>query len=138
MTKGAKWLFRRGRPWLVLFLYWVVCMTGAGAFARAQGPETGWIIMIMLLLVGVCMYAERGDWKLWQRIGFVPLAWAIHAILSIPAGLVVGFLTFAVRPQLTDRATAFAASIPIVLYAMIHSRLFATKKSPLSDSAGEA
>ena len=71
------------------------------------------------------MATERGEWKTWQRVGFVFLAWIVQAVLAIPVLLTIGMLMGAAgRLNLVDRAVTFFASIPVVIFAMRHSRLF--------------
>jgi hypothetical protein len=129
-----RWL--HARFWPALVGYWLVCTVGAGAIARAgggAGAESGWIILLMLVLVSICMGTERGDWQIRKRVGFVPLVWLLHAVLSLPAGiLVVGI----VSPELLDRALTFVASLPIAIFAMRRSWLFVapTEEAERDDS----
>jgi len=124
-----KTMWLQARLWLCLILFWQVSVIGAGVLARSEmeSLEGGWVILCMLALVILCMATERGRWSTWLRVGFVPLAWVAHAILSIPAGVIVaGVLIFiGGRIDLMDRATTLAAAVPIVLFAMRQSRLFA-------------
>lgn len=103
-------------------------MIGAGIIARVgahAGRESGWIILLMVVLVSICMVTERGQWKVWQRIGFVFLAWMAHAILTIPVALGIGpLLLLGDRVALVDRGVSFVATVPIVVFAMRRSRLF--------------
>ena len=115
-----KWM--HSRLWLCLILYWLVSMTVAGLIARA---EVGWIIMCMLIVIIVCMVTERGRWRPWKRVLFVPLAWIAQPLLSIPVLFTVGFFLLSLgREGLIDRAVTFISSLPLVLFAMRQSRLF--------------
>lgn len=111
-----------------MVLYWAITMVGAGAIARSGGDRTAevaWIIAIMFVFTALCMVTECGDWKSWQRIGFVFVALFVHALLTVPAAFTFGLLMYmGDRQHLVDRATVFWASIPIVVYAMRRSRLF--------------
>lgn len=115
------------RLWLCLFLYWLVAMIGAGVVAQegAGGREAGWIIFVMLALVSICMASERGQWKVWKKVGLVPLTWLAHSALALPTALTVGVsLAQSGRSYLVDRGIAFVASIPIVIFAMRRSTWF--------------
>ena len=122
---GAPHRWLHARFWPALVGYWLVCTGGAGVLTRLGGANAGngWIILVMLVLVSICMGTERGDWQIWKRVGFVPLVWILHAVLSLPAGIVVVGI---VSPELLDRALTFVASLPIAIFAMRRSRLFVT------------
>jgi len=71
------------------------------------------------------MITERGQWKLWQRIGFVPLAWIVEAILSPFAFFAIGMFFYASDQQhLLNRAVTLFASLPMVFLAMRRSVFF--------------
>lgn len=118
--------WRWGRVALGLVVYWLTSTGGAGLL-RAGGQstmESGWVISVMLVFVSICMATERGQWSAWRRVGFVPLAWIVHALLA-PVAFGLGILVYqSGRPDLLDRAITFFASIPIVLWAMWRSHLF--------------
>jgi len=78
----------------------------------------------MIILVSVCAVTERGRWRTWQRIALVPAAWIAQALLNVPAVLVVGMPVWAWRPEIADRVTSLAASVPVVIFTMRQSRLF--------------
>ena len=98
-------------------------MLGAGVVTRSGGTgssESHWIAFVMLVFTTVCMITHRGQWPISWRVGFVPAASILHALISVPMVVVVLF----VRPELQDRAVSFLSSLPVVLFAMRHSRLF--------------
>lgn len=135
-SKKIKYRWRQKRLWLSLILYWLVA-TGGARFIEKQ-YEAGWIILIMLIFVSICMITERGHWKLWQRIGFVPLAWIAEAILSPLAAFTIGVLVYSSgREHLVDRAIAFCASLPIIIFAMRQSKLFVISKHYLETNSNQ-
>ena len=89
-----------------------------------QGIGTAWIIFTMLVLVAWCMVTERGLWPIWKRLLAVPGAWVLHGLLTWPAsGLVMPFRNL-MFPGLVDYLAVYFASVPLVLWAMWHSRVF--------------
>ena len=137
-----KW--RHARLWLCLILYWLVSMIGAGILARVgvARAETSWIVLTMLALVIVCMISERGRWKTWQRVLFVPLAWIAQPLLyiplALPLALMIAVLDFGGgRKDLVDRSIVFLSSLPVVLFAMRQSRLFVSAQAGGSESRTE-
>lgn len=72
------------RPQLlgVLFLYTLWALGGAAVFS--DQAAVGWIRVVMLGFVVLCMPAGKST--TWRRIAYVPLAWLLHGFLaSIPA-----------------------------------------------------
>ena len=61
---------------------------------------------------------------MWQRIALVPGAWLAQAVLQIPALFAVGLPLAMGRPDVVERMIGLAASVPVVIFAMRHSRLF--------------
>lgn len=119
----TKYCWRHKSLWLSLFAYWLTCTVGA-SFVKSH-HESGWIILVMLVFVSICMITERGQWKLWQRIGFVPLAWIVEAILSPLAAFTIGMFVYASgQKHLVNRAVTLFASLPMVFLAMRRSILF--------------
>jgi len=93
---------------------------------------------MMLMLVSLCMITERGQWKLWQRIGFVPISWIVEAILSPLAAFTIGMFVYASGQQhLVNRAVTLFASLPMVFLAMRHSYLFVRPLDGLEHSANQ-
>ena len=87
--------------------------------------EGGWILLVMVAFISLCMITERGDWKIWQRIGFVPLAWIVEALLAPLAAITIGVVVLNVgHPQLVNRSVTLFASVPMVIIAMRRSYLF--------------
>ena len=128
----SSYRWHRRRFWLAILIYWFLGTLGAGALARwgAQRHEEAWVISLMLLFVIVCTSTERGRWKVWQRVAFVPAAWLGHALLSVPAVLAVGIpLAAGPRPDFADRMVTLVASIPVIVFAMRQSRLFVRRVS---------
>ena len=132
----ARYHWRPARAWLCLIVYWLLSLGGAGVLAKSGMPssqEFGYVIFIMLVLVSACMLTERGEWKLWRRVLWVPGSWLLHASLCAS---VIGFIgaMFAGRSEFEARATSFFGSLPIVLISMRRSRLFVTAEEPLQNS----
>lgn len=131
LSGSLQYRWMHARVWLWLILYWLISTIGAGIIARAGADvtaEVAWIVIVMLALVSVCMATERGQWKVWQRIGFVFLAWIVQAILTIFTLFTFGVLMYwGGRSDLVDRVTVFVASIPVVVFAMRRSKLFVTE-----------
>lgn len=129
--------WRWGRVALALIIYWLTSTVGAGLLVRTgySSSEQGWIIILMLSFVSICMVTERGQWSTWKRLGFVPLAWLVHAVLT-PLTLGLGILVYqSGRPELLDRAITFFASIPVVLWAMWRSRLFVAQQQHIESKS---
>ena len=93
------------------------------------------MILVMLVLVIVCAATERGRWRLWKRIALVPGAWLAQAVLQIPAVFAVGLPIAMWRPDVVERMIGLAASVPVVIFAMRHSRLFV---APAGEGPGSA
>ncbi len=131
-TSTYKW--RTGRAWLGLVCFWLLAMAGAGALARLgtdPSHEGGWVTLVMLVFVSLCMVTERGEWATWKKIGFVFLAWLVQALLSVAVVLIIGVaLVSQQRSHLIDRTSGFLSSIPIVIYAMRRSSLFVVRVNP--------
>jgi hypothetical protein len=136
---------RRWRPKrfvIGLLLYWFACMGGAGLLVRiaTQGGigsrvyDGGWIILITLIMVAVCMITEIEQKKLWERILVtvlsVLIAYIAWTILIIPLELVVGLFIphfSEAERHIYDRANSFIVCLPIVIWTMKRSRLFMMK-----------
>ena len=112
--------------WVVgLILYWFLAIGGA-SLAR-ESREAGWIILVMLVFLAICMVYERSNWGIWKRIGFVLLSWVLQSIISVLVVFSIGLLINEVRPHLVNRATSFIATLPLVIYGMQRSLLFVKK-----------
>jgi len=128
----TKYVLRRPSFWPVLIGYWFLSMVGAGILAASgnSNVESGWIIFLMIFLVALCMLTDRGDWNIWQRIAYFIFSWAAQAIIAVPTLWVIGIIMAAGnRMNLIDRSVSFFASIPIVVFAMWHSKLFVKRIS---------
>ena len=131
-SQKIKYRWQHKRLWPGLILYWLIA-TGGAKFIEER-YEAGWVILIMLIFISICMITERGQWKLWQRRGLVPLSWIVEALLSPFAAFTVGALVYSSgREHLVDRAIAFFASLPIIIFAMRKSKLFVTPKQSGED-----
>ena len=64
---------KRPEFWATLLLYTLVALGGAAGFSGQGTIGIAWITLVMLVLVVACMLA--GEWKVWQKVAFVPLAW---------------------------------------------------------------
>ena len=108
--------------------------------APHQGIGTAWIILMMLVAVSVCMVTERALWGIWRRFLAVPGSWFAHAVLHWPAAAIGRLFYSTGFPELVDYVSVYLATVPIVLWAMWHSRLFvaATNQSTASSSPGLA
>src|SRR2546426_11396569 len=87
-----------GRLALGLVAYWLVSTIIASIQVRLGTPDrdaASSIILTMVVFVIACMATERGQWKTWQRVGFVPLAWIVHALLTPLAAFTLGALLVA-------------------------------------------
>lgn len=86
---------------------------------------TGVLILAMIVLVVICMSTECSGWPRWRKIAFVPAAWLLQALLSIPALLTVGMLMKSLGLNyMIDSSMNFAAALPIVLFSMRRSTIF--------------
>lgn len=126
VEKVLKYKWHQARLWIFLLLYWLISMIGAGIIARLKeypvfSHEIGPMLISMLILVSVCMVTERGRWKRWQKIGFVPFVYILHVVFFLPA---LAILSSWVPSHFVGRAACFIASLPIVVFAMRQSRLF--------------
>lgn len=120
---GYRW--RHLRVWSSVILYWFVTTAGAGILDRSGLDGLGWTVFSMLVFVGLCMKTERGRWKLWQRIAFLPFAWGVQALFGLFFAHLFGpGLIEADRAHLVDRMGMLLGSFPLVLFAMRQSRLY--------------
>jgi len=140
VSKKIQYRWRQGRLWLSLLLYWLIATAGISIIADhlPNSHEGGWIILVMLVSVSICMITERGHWKVWQRIGFVPLAWVVEAILAPLFAFSIGAFVYASGyPHLVNYVTSFFSSLPIVIFAMWHSRLFVRQKHEIEPNPNQ-
>ncbi len=79
----------------------------------------------------LCMATERGQWKIWLRVFFVPLVWIIHGFLLAPlvyaAIQALAYFSPSGLAPITDMRNPVVdilASGPIIWYAARQSRLF--------------
>lgn len=118
-----------------LLVYSFLCLAGAEIVARLdparRGNPSGWVILVMMSWVIACMATEHGGWKKWMRICFVPFAWIAEGIISFPITILT--LKIGLRYDISDvmnlgdRLIVFGSSLPIVMYAMLHSTMFAER-----------
>ena len=142
VAKTLRYKWHQARLWLCLLLYWLISMIGAGIIARLTeypvfSHEIGPMVISMLILVSVCMATERGRWKRWQKICFVPFAYILHVVLFLPGLFLLSPLA---SRHLVGRGACFIASLPIVVFAMRQSRLFVFRhekdsKAPQEDNS---
>ena len=145
-----KYVWIGWRVWIGFIVYVLASMIGPRLPAMAlwgQTREGGWIILVMLVFTGVCMIRHRGDWRLWQRILFVPavcmaqtlvLTTAVFNLLGfwqrdfwqrdlspLRAYVPVGLLIYiADQWYLVTRLILLTVSIPFILWAMRKSDIF--------------
>lgn len=114
----------------VMALVGVLMLVDSGS--GKNGP--GWIILLMLIVVSVCMWTEKGRLQTWHRIGFVFLSWILQTLLGLMVYLCIGIFLGPSSPYF-DSIVAFLSSVPIVIFAMRQSRLFvATAKEIIGAS----
>jgi hypothetical protein len=78
----------------------------------------------LLLFFSLCMLTERGGWGLWRRIAFVAGAWLAFCYVALPLVFVVLTLCAPAYPPLITEVAIYGGSVPLVMWAMRHSRLF--------------
>lgn len=83
---------------------------------------SGFIILVMVVFLVVCMATERGQWRVWQRVGFVPLGWLAEAVICFPVWLLI--TSHLPLGGFRDETTTLLSGLAVVLYAMRRSRLF--------------
>ncbi len=118
--------------WFGIILFWLISMIGMGIIQRtgADFPETGWVTLVMLSYLILCMANERGEWSGNKKVVFVLIGWVVELALSIPVAMTIGILYgLAGKTELAGRGIEFFASLPVVIYAMRRSKLFVTKVS---------
>ncbi len=82
---------------------------------------------ILFLFIALMIFTFQKKASLIFKILAVPVSWIIHAILSVPAALVLGVLKFDpkhIRTAGEHRAVFILASIPMLIYFMRKSNLF--------------
>jgi hypothetical protein len=129
------------RLWLALILYWLASMIGATLIGRASdlGGEVAWIILVMLIMVGICVFAPRQPWPWWRKVLTILGAWTAQALLQVPGfflALLLVRLVGTFEKEKIERLIQFSAALPIVIYVMRHSRLFVIAKDSLASPAG--
>jgi hypothetical protein len=116
--------------WIAIVLYWTFAIFSSeieSLFGFPEGDGVDAISVVFFLIVILCMITERGTMKIWQRIAAVPVAFLLHAALTIPASSALGVLKYApdhVRTLGEQRAVFLIASLPVLLLAMWRSRPF--------------
>ena len=132
MRKASHFRWRRGPTILGLAVFSLVVVGGTTALhARGLGVTEHMRLTYgsVLVLASVCMITERGSWRLWKRIAFVPLAWAIYAFVCAPVALLSVMFVVPDYPQLLCLVVISAASLPLAAWVMRHSWLFVLRMS---------
>ncbi len=147
----TRYRWRPVRAWLGVMFYTCVtllgvAMGGLGGPARARpsstdGPTTlanafaapvpAWIILTMLFAVALCMISERGQWRPWERVGYLFLAWMAAGFLVIPILLLL--LVLPVSVPRGPVIPVFLSALTIVVWSMRKSRWFVTVKQSPAD-----
>lgn len=130
----AQFQWQGARFWLGLIVYWLVSMIGASVVSTyvPEFRDQSWIILVMLIMVGICVFNPRQPWPLWKKVIALPIALAAQAVLQY-LGVPLALLA---RHELIGRLMAFSGALPVVIYAMRQSRLFVVPK-PASSIEGE-
>ncbi len=97
-----------------------------GATWLSPNYHGGWVILLTLGFVGLCMATERGEWRWWQKLLMLPAAWVGQSFLMAPVFLVMAPVLAASNSLrgAADLVVALMAGFPIVLFAMRKSRWF--------------
>jgi hypothetical protein len=115
---------------IFVFLYvFLISVNTKCAKVIFYSPMTEWWIntTILFLFIALMIYTFQKKTSLIYKILAIPVSWIIHAILSVPAALVLGILKFDpkhIRTAGEHRAVFILASIPILIYFMRKSKLF--------------
>lgn len=89
---------------------------------RNPNPEAG-PIGVMLIMLTVCMVKERGLWRVWQRVGFVCLAWIGQGCL-LPATAIIASPVSGAGAFIYGGTLSTLATLPWVWFGMTRSALF--------------
>ena len=132
MQGATRYRWRARSVVLGLLLYSAAVVVGAIVIhARALGVTAGIHLLRVtaLSIFGLCMITERGSWVLWKRIAFVPGAWLIYAYVCVPVAFVPLAIFAPTYPGVVTESVVLVASLPLVVWAMRHSRLFVVEHS---------
>lgn len=137
MKQRYRWL--QARLWLGLIVFWLVSMILATLMTREFGRRgEPYIILVMLIMVGVCVFTPRAPRPLWKALLAFPVALAAHAVLQL-IGVLPALLGLVDSKEKLDRVVAFSGALPVVIYSMRQSRLFvATQAEPEAPVEGRA
>jgi hypothetical protein len=111
---AARFRWQPARAWLALILYWLTSTIGAALIGREY--EQSWITLIMLVMVGICVFNPRQPWPWWKKLLALPIALGVHPFLQL-LGVPLALLG---RRELLGRVMAFSGALPVALYAMRH------------------
>jgi hypothetical protein len=115
---------------IIVFFYLILIAinTEVSIFLQVSTIIEWWISTTILFVVIVFMiFSYQKKATLIYKIIAIPVSWIIHAILSVPAALVLGILKFDpnhIRTAGEHRAVFLLASIPLLIYFMRKSTLF--------------
>jgi hypothetical protein len=119
---------RRSRFWFGLILYWLVSGIGATLLFRSYASliEPLWVIICMIIFISVCMIYDRGQWNIWQRVGFVFVSVIVQALISYPLMSLQNYFYHipVIRYVILFSSFFFIASLFFVVFAMLRSSLF--------------
>lgn len=134
-----EYVWRESRYLVAGALYVSASVVGCAALGLAGGHTStlsGWVNLMMLVLVVACMATERNRSSLWQRALFVLAAWILLGLIAevalYPLSIAFWFLLGGESPM-AEAVISTLAGLPIVAYAMRLSSLFVT---PIVTSAG--
>jgi hypothetical protein len=130
--KQYKWILPRALTAILLYLVisimgfkWIMSNSGS------VGASFGFVTLVMLLFVSVCMATERGDWNIFIRIVFIPTMWLVNSVLSIVM-IIPAFFLFKLLPiennYFIDLIGLLISGLLIIAFSMRRSKLFSIDK----------
>jgi|GEM_PF-2628954 len=115
---------------IALIIYWLCLSLNVIIAKELELSElTEWWLntIVFLIIVFLSILTYRTGLNIYLRILFIPAAWLVHAILTIPAAQVLGILMFDpdhIRTSGEQRAVFLLASLPVLIFFMNKSTLF--------------
>lgn len=98
---------------------------------------TEWWINTSFLLVfaSLLIFTFNKDINTFVKVIIIPCTWLVHAILTVPAAMLLGILMYDpnhLRTAAEHRAVFILAGIPIIIFILKKSKLFSDKFSDRS------
>ena len=115
---------------IAFIIYWFILIINVFISKKLQLENiTEWWMhtTVFLLFITLCIFSSRKQIKIIYKLLFIPTAWLVHAILTIPAALVLGIIMHDVnhiRSAGEHRAVFILASLPGLWFFIKRSKIF--------------